>query len=273
MEKIQSLGQNIGIRASMEANSEPLFKSGSLDYAPGTPTASIGGPAVGYFPDIRRFLRGVLQADNPKTRTCELLVTHDNGIAIKSAFGDLGQVEFTSEDLDTLQRHVVFCHNNLEPRSILARIAAGPDSSSDSDSPRYELAAIIDWETAGFYPFAYEYGFKDCQLGLENLSFSWYALFKERTAHLLPEGECHDKLTRARRIIDESRKRVMTRNVGVRFQQRWVARFGVKRSLDGRCGWVRKAGLESLRDLNKEDTELLELEVLEELGIRDFIAT
>jgi hypothetical protein len=126
---------------------------------------------------------------------------------------------------------------------------------------------------AGFYPFAYEYGLKDCQLGLENLSFSWYALFKERTAHLLPDGECHDKLMRALRIIDESKKRVMTRSVGVRLQQRWVARSGVERSMDGRCGWVRKAGLESRRDLNKEDTELLELEVLEELGIHDFIPT
>ena len=121
---------------------------------------------------------------------------------------------FTRSDLNDLLHHVVFCHNDLEPRNILVR----ETSSAEGKSPRYELAAVIDWEMAGFYPFAYEYGLKDTVLGSSNLSFSWYSLFKERTSHLLPRAEYHTKLIKALKMVDESKKRSMTRNVGIRVQ-------------------------------------------------------
>ncbi len=90
------------------------------------------------------------------------------GIVLGSAFEDIGRVGFTHSDLDGLQRHVVFCHNDLEPRNILIR----ETSPTEGKSPRYELVAVIDWEMANFYPFAYEYGVKDTILGSSNLSFS-----------------------------------------------------------------------------------------------------
>ncbi|KAJ5950051.1 hypothetical protein N7454_001635 [Penicillium verhagenii] len=194
---------------------------------------TIGGPGIGYFRDIKDLL--------------------------KSKYDDIGQIELSHSDLDELQRHVVFCHNDLEPRNILVR---------ESPSGNYELAGIIDWEMAGFFPFAYEYGLKDTILGSNNLYFSWYALFKKRASYLLPQTECHTKLIRAIRIIEKSKKRGMARNVGVQVQAKWIQREKVEESSDIREGWVRKP-LEAgkiIQVFTKEDMEELQNEVLKELG-------
>jgi hypothetical protein len=138
---------------------------------------------------------------------------------------------------------------------------------AEKGSPRYELAAIIDWEMAGFYPFAYEYGLKDTVLGTANLSFSWYSLFKKRAAHMLPLTECYTHPIKALRIIRESKRRGMGRNVGVRVQVRWMEREHVELSSDLRRGWVRKAGAKSSGPFTKDDQAKFEMEVLTELGL------
>lgn len=221
----------------------------------------IGGPNLGYSPDINQFLRRILQASGPKSPNCTLSET-DQGTVLRSAFEGIGQVEFTHSDLLDLQNGVVFCHNDLEPRNILVR----ETSPADNKSPRYELAAVIDWEMAGFYPFAYEYGIKDTILGSSNMSFSWYSLFKERTSHLLPRADSHTKLIKALRVIDESNKRVMMRNVGARVQAKWVERENVELSSELRQGWVRKAGAEVPGPFTKDDQANMEMGVLRELG-------
>ncbi|KAH6630962.1 hypothetical protein B0J18DRAFT_422727 [Chaetomium sp. MPI-SDFR-AT-0129] len=177
-------------------------------------------------------------------------------LVLSSMSADIGQVTFRPSDLADLNRHVVFCHNDLEPRNIFVRSVAG----------RCEVAAIIDWEMAGFYPFAYEAGVKDCVLGLSNLSFGWYSLFRERTAHLLPGGECHAKLMQALGIIHDSEKKVMTGNVGMQLQTKWIAREQVSKASDIRRGWMRKEGCKAPQTFTKEDKDKLELEVLKELG-------
>jgi hypothetical protein len=233
------------------------------DYEDSKPRAWIGGPSLGYFPDIRHFLRGVLQANSPKTPVCELVELDNSGVLLKSTFGDMGSVELTSQDLDDLQRNVVFCHNDLEPRNILVSKISRPEDPN----PRYELAAIIDWEMAGLYPFAYESGLKGCILGSSNLSFTWYSLFKQRTSHLLPEAECHTKFVECLRLIFDSRKRTMSRNVGLRIQARWIAHYELERAAEVRLSWVRKSGAKPIKILSQEDVDKLEQEVLKELGI------
>lgn len=222
----------------------------------------IGGPNLGYSPGIKRFLGRFLQASSPNPPNCRLSDI-DQGIMLESAFEDIGRVEFAHSDLDDLQNNIVFCHNDLEPRNILVRKI----SPSGDKSPRYELAAIIDWEMAGFYPFAYEYGVKDIVLGSSNLSFSWYSLFKERTSHLLPRADGHTTLIKALRIIDESNKRTMTGNVGIRVQAKWMEREKVEFSSDIRQGWVLKAGAEAPGPFTKDDQANLERVVLRELGL------
>ncbi|KAI1122517.1 hypothetical protein F5Y10DRAFT_72554 [Nemania abortiva] len=218
----------------------------------------IGGPKLGYFPNIEQLLHGILQA---RISRCELS-TIEGGIALQSPHKDIGRVELTLSELEELQDHVVFCHNDLESRNILVREIPSKDSS-----PRYEIAAIIDWEMAGFYPFAYEYCNKDLGLGLSNLSFSWYSQFKQQTSHMLPQAYCHTKLIKLLNIIDESQKRRMTRNVGVNIRIKWMERQQIEKSSDPRRGFVRKDGTQSL-PFTKDDQEALELEVLEALGYK-----
>ncbi|KAH8753034.1 hypothetical protein F5883DRAFT_470909, partial [Diaporthe sp. PMI_573] len=261
VEKLQALDRNSEDVRSRLDTPYRLDSGASLSDCPQSAMALIGGPNLGYSPDIKQFLGRILQASNPEPPDCTVTETNE-GIMIGSAFEDIGSVEFTHSELDDLQHHVVFCHNDLETRNILVR----QTSPTEDKSPRYELAAIIDWELAGFYPFAYEYGVKDTVLGSSNLSFSWYSLFKERTSHLLPRTEGHTKLIKALRVIDESKKRSMARNVGIRVQAKWVERENVELSSDHRQGWVLKAGAEVPGPFTKDDQANLEMEVLRELG-------
>ncbi|KAL2135445.1 hypothetical protein VTI74DRAFT_8547 [Chaetomium olivicolor] len=69
-----------------------------------------------------------------------------------------------NNQVNCFKRHIVFCHKYLEPRNILV----GKTSPYAGHTTRYELAAIIDWDLGGLYPFAYEFGLKDCCLGTAN---------------------------------------------------------------------------------------------------------
>jgi hypothetical protein len=244
MDKLQKLGDIKNVYKYLTAT--PYISNDK------TPIA-IGGPGIGYFPDIKNFLEGILQ--KYKRPGCKLLGT-DGGLSIQSEYDDIGQIDLSHSDLDELQHCVVFCHNDLEPRNILVR---------KSSSGKYKLAGVIDWEMAGFFPFAYEYGVKDTSLGRENLYFSWYTMFKRKASYLLPQTECHTKFIRAVRIIEKSKKKAMSRNVGVRVQEKWIQREKVEESSDIREGWIRKAG-EKSQVFTKEDMQELENEVLKELG-------
>jgi hypothetical protein len=179
----------------------------------------------------------------------------DSRLSIQSEYDDIGQIDLSHSDLDELQHCVVFCHNDLERRNILVR---------KSSSGKYKRAVVIDWEMAGFFPFAYEYGVKDTSLGCENLYFSWYTMFKGKASYLLPQTERHTKFIKAVRIIEKSKK-AMSRNVGVRVQAKWIQREKVEESSDIREGWIRKAG-EKSQVFTKENMQELENEVLKELG-------
>lgn len=53
-----------------------------------------------------------------------------------------------------------------------ATSSSGPSPRWTVSHQRYKLAAIIDWEMAGFFPFAYERGLKDVILRSSHLSYS-----------------------------------------------------------------------------------------------------
>ncbi|KAJ5876004.1 uncharacterized protein N7529_001588 [Penicillium soppii] len=151
----------------------------SIDDTPPQPVEiAIGGLAHDFFPNVRQFLRGLLHPERKKPRDWNLLET-DSGITIQFAYGDIGQVHLSHSDLDELQRNVVFCHNDLEPRNIpMRKLSSG----------KHELAGVIDWERAGLFPFAYEFGYKDTVLGSSNLNFSWYTLSKTSRPICCPKG-------------------------------------------------------------------------------------
>ncbi|CAG9946356.1 unnamed protein product [Clonostachys rosea f. rosea IK726] len=221
---------------------------------------SIGGPRFGYFRDVKHFLDGITQASNHTSTTCKLLDI-EGGVALESIYDDTDRVELSHADLQDLRHHTVLCHNDLEPRNILVKTISSPEGKGK----HYQVASLIDWEMSGFYPFTYKFSLNDTVLGSSNLSFSWYALFKERISFLLPRGECHTKFIRALRVIDGSSKRAIMRNVGVLFQTKWIKREQIE-TQDLRQGWARKHGTKAPESFTEDDRECLEQEVLSELG-------
>ncbi|KAF2970777.1 hypothetical protein GQX73_g2763 [Xylaria multiplex] len=243
---LQALQQRINV----DNNSKPLQKT------------LIGGPDTGYHFSIKPILEKFLLPKAARLSMCQITDTAD-GIEIRSVDDNVESVELNQVDLDTLSNHVVLCHNDLEPRNILVKRV---DREGSDGIAWYELVAIIDWELAGLFPFAYEFGIKDAYLGSSNLLFSWYSLFKKKTSTLLPAGEAHEKLIKALRIISQSNEKAIPRNVGVRVRAAWIKRECLVVHTDVRRGWVRKEGVANIPAFTKEDRAKLENEVLKELG-------
>ncbi|KAM0392290.1 hypothetical protein ACHAPZ_011036 [Fusarium culmorum] len=218
----------------------------------------IGGPELGYHSDMKGFLAN-LAGDATPDKTKFSATSSSDAFVVESQLENVDQVELINVDLLELEKHIVFCHDDLEPRNILIK-------RDGSQSGKWHLAAIIDWEMAGFFPFAYEYGHKDAALGSSNLHFSYYALFKEQSRHLLAGGKSAIKLLEALRAMDVSKKSCPTKNVGRRFHARWLEREKVELSSDVRDGWVRKADAGDVGVFTKQDNDDLEMEVLKELG-------
>ncbi|KAJ9645997.1 hypothetical protein H2199_003040 [Coniosporium tulheliwenetii] len=217
----------------------------------------LGGPELGYLRDTAAFLAGIIKANSPKSLTSSIVPSlSGDGITMTSTYDNLGSVHIPQSDLDFLQQHSISCHNDLEPRNLLVRAVDVADGKQT-----YELAAIIDWEMAGFYPFAYEYCVKDSVLGSSNLYFSWYTLFKQRTAALVPAHRFSEALIRVVDLIYRSRERQMTKNVGELVRQRWIEREKLVRGPSVRDGWVRRADAGTVPRFTKEDNQKLEEDV------------
>jgi hypothetical protein len=88
----------------------------------------------------------------------------------------------------------------------------------------YELATLINWEMAGFLPFAFETAWKDTVLGSSNLHYDWYALFKEKTQSLLLQGDAHGTLIKAVYTLKESKNRQVEGIPSQWFRKRWIKR-------------------------------------------------
>lgn len=84
------------------------------------------------------------------------------GLLIKSLFEDLGSVTVSDADMEQWPKEAVFCHNDLTPRNLILQLEPG---QSPVGNLRYKVAAIIDWELAGFYPPAYEVTLQETYLG------------------------------------------------------------------------------------------------------------
>ncbi|KAL2887653.1 Protein kinase-like domain [Ceratocystis lukuohia] len=237
MEKLQQVDVH-SISPSLPGNANLLNSTANW------PAKWMGGPSLGYHPDVKHFLDSLLNTGSRGPPTCKLLELN-GGVVVASSYDDIGQVELSRADLEKLQSHAVCCHNDIEPRNILIT-----KLSSTPGNERYELTALVDWEMVGFYPFSYEYSLKDLVLGSSNLSLD----------------ECHMRFIKALGIIDRSRKRRMVRNVGVRFQAKWIEREQVTMSPDLRQGWVRKFDTKPPKPFTKDDAEIMEQEVLRELG-------
>jgi hypothetical protein len=112
----------------VQRNLSQLGNTASQDTGTSTETP-VGGPEFGYCSGLKELLVGLVNKAR-RSPSCEILDT-SNGITVRSAFDDIGQLELTQSDLDELRKHLVLCHNDLEPRNILVRRTGQGDNGND----------------------------------------------------------------------------------------------------------------------------------------------
>lgn len=75
------------------------------------------------------------------------------GVSVAWPFaGRKPQLSTSSELGSSEKRHVHFIHGDLVPRNLLVRQRQQTATTGTQTSAWYDLAAVIDWEMAGFYP-------------------------------------------------------------------------------------------------------------------------
>jgi thiamine kinase-like enzyme len=193
-----------------------------------------------------------------KTTPTSSLYEIAEGVCIVSARPELSSLFLSNKELEDLQNTIVLSHNDLELRNILVR---NNSKSEKTTSTSYELAAITDWEFAGFFPRAFETAVEDSELGIGNLYYDWYKMVRTATASV---DNASQKLSDAVQIIVDSRRLKWKRNVVTEVRKRWLLREGLEMRTE--FGWVRKEGVEE-RDFSKKENEELEMDVLRDWGM------
>ena len=127
----------------------------------------------------------------------------------------------SNEELAAISGDTVFCHCDFEPRNILVRRSTSPGRDRS-----YDIAAIIDWAMSGIIPRRYEYAMKDTLLGVSNLSFAWYSLFRQQAVPDMSALTNCAWFMHAINIINNShQKRLLDLlNVGALIRKRWLIR-------------------------------------------------
>ncbi|KAI0395472.1 hypothetical protein F5Y17DRAFT_456872 [Xylariaceae sp. FL0594] len=180
--------------------------------------AVLGGPWTVFLQDGRSLLSSIEQRWKLKRPFCTIHdVAGPKGLVVKSSFEDLGSTTITDSDMEQWPKEAVFCHNDLTPRNLNLQFSEGIAT--------YKLAAIIDWELAGFYPQSYQLSLQDAYLGCGNRHIAYYLLLKERMKDITPPSPSQVALLRAMELIYESRERwlsVAKAGDGVAGQLSWL---------------------------------------------------
>ncbi|KAF9889892.1 hypothetical protein FE257_006764 [Aspergillus nanangensis] len=162
---------------------------------PKNPTIPLGGPSFGFFSDMAGLVRCFLSPTDNSGGQITITDTDDGGLKVESKYDDIPPVTIDRQSLLALQDSVVLCHNNLELKNIMVRGYVRTDDVENGkpgatiDTYHYEVVEILNWQKAGFLPFALESFAKDLALGTGNLDFPWYRQFKDLTACLIPADQ------------------------------------------------------------------------------------
>ncbi|KAK2029161.1 hypothetical protein LX32DRAFT_589094 [Colletotrichum zoysiae] len=228
--------------------------------------ATVGGPAYGYFCDFSSFLMATL---GPGKNRYSIGQRPDGAVAIQMKHPREAGFGFAHTDLDLLLHTSALCHNNLEPRNILVRKVITGDNK-----PAYQLASVIGWEMAGFFPFAFEVGSKDTCLGLQNQSWSWYSLYRRCAGRLLSDAApaarpIWSRLIRAMVLTDVAGKEANKLNVGNLVQKLWHEREQTNAYVDAETGYTKTPNITGVEYFSAADNAELELVALRKLRYID----
>ncbi|KAH9906197.1 hypothetical protein F4778DRAFT_801459 [Xylariomycetidae sp. FL2044] len=186
--------------------------------------------------------------------------------------GSLPDYRVISSSFDTRTAKI---HFESAPTGYPTEVVLRLESSGSNLSDAVALQAMAHAQLPDLVPFVLKFGFvttdkRKLQYSIvsyymDTVTAEEYSLFKQQTMHLLPRSTCHAKPIQAIRIMYESKRRGVRRNVGVVFQAKWLAREMVEWSPDVRLGWVANNGPQAARLFTKENADL-ESAVLKELG-------
>lgn len=219
--------------------------------------AAFGGPTWGFLKDGQDLVCAVERWFELKEPFYEKSTSVSENIAIKSIYEDLGSATLQRQDMTVWKEEAVLCHNDLNPRNIILR-----RTSTAGASPSYKLAAIIDWELAGFFPPSLEMALQDTYLGAASLNVSYYLALKQGSKELVPRSASQVALIQAVRLIHSSQQHYLKerRNIPAIIRKRLLERLGLKQHGDPYVGWA-PAQIE----FSPEETQLLEDEVVGEI--------
>lgn len=195
-----------------------------------------GGPNTGFLNDGPALWASIMERRKLKKPFCTIEpIVNSQDIRIQSIFEELGSIVINNSDVEKWPGEAVFCHNNLTPRKLVLQSRASSDGKS-----KYELAGIIDWELAGFYPASFELSLQDIYLGA-NRHVSFYLLLKEHMKNIVPRSSSQILLLRGMELIFESQQRLLSdgTNIPAHIRKRFMENSKLARDNDPYVGWTR----------------------------------
>ena len=225
----------------------------------------LGGPHLGYFTEGKAMIDSILEFRKIKTTFCTVVADADGegeGVTTKSVYEDLGSLHITKANHQSWRNEAVFCHNDLNPRNIMVQKACSPSGTLE-----YQLVAIIDWEMAGFFPFAYELGLQNTYLGSVIWSYSMYMLFRKHARQSISfNTPSQVSLLQAMNLIFDSQQKCLSGNVGAAIRRKWYAREKLVKAPCVFDGWVRAPDAGEIPQFKPEDKQKLIDDVLRDMG-------
>ncbi|KAF6832870.1 hypothetical protein CMUS01_06742 [Colletotrichum musicola] len=218
--------------------------------------AVMGGPSTGFLEDGPALLTARFKRVALKKPFCDMTpATGSDDVVIKSHYEDIGSKRLQKSIMEQWEREAVLCHNDLTPRNIIVRPRSSPDWGTE-----YQLAAIIDWELAGFYPASYELSLQDTYLSGANRLVTFYLLLKEGMRGLVPASPSQMSLLQTMEIMFESRQKRLLEgsNIPAHIRQRFLQKLRLRRDEYPYVGWVPAV-------FTRADAQALEDEVVAEM--------
>ncbi|KAI0176835.1 kinase-like domain-containing protein [Pestalotiopsis sp. NC0098] len=262
---VQELGEAIEKLHTVRPSAVPHRTGGRLGEQLKQP-GIFGGPHTGFMNTGSALLASIMEQRKLKKQFCTTEGTSDpEGIVIQSNFEDLGALTIEKADSDKWSEEAVLCHNDLNPRNIIIRQKKSQDGTID-----YRLAAIIDWELAGFYPASYELSLQDTHLSTGNQHLSYYLKLKSRMKTLVPRTLSQIQLLKANELVYESQQRHLGNgtNIPAHIRKIFMEYFQLVRDDDPYVGWISELKDNELPPWSNETAQKMEDDAIQAMLVK-----
>ena len=228
--------------------------------------AVIGGALAGFMNDGSSLLSSIEQSRKLQRPFYTIQPIADpKGLTIGSIFEDIGSIIVSDSDMEQWPKEAVYCHNDLTPRNLILQLSNSPGGTT-----KYKLAAIVDWELAGFYPPSYQLSLQDTYLSGSNRHLSFYLLLKEQMKDVAPPSPSQVALLQAMELLFESQQRLLSEgtNIPAHIRKRFREVLRLSRDKHPYVGW--KCDIEggALPEFLRDDAQKLEDDVVAEMAGR-----